>query len=172
MSIRTLIPMLALAVLAIPACAQKPAPPHSSDSAAHDMHHPATNDSAFTALQQRGKTAMGVDQYASRHQFEALADGGRIVLQQAGGDSTAIQTIRSHIQDIARAFSNGDFTTPAFVHMTNVPGTAVMAAKKAVIRYEYRPLENGAELRIYTSDKEALAAIREFMAFQRKDHRT
>ena len=173
MSIRPLIPALALAVLAIPACAQKPAPPRSADSmAAHDMHHPATNDSGFSALQQRGKTAMGVDQYASRHQFEALADGGRIALQQPGGDSAAVQTIRSHIQDIARAFSKGDFSTPAFVHMTNVPGTAVMAAKKDVIRYEYRLLENGAELRIYTSDKEALAAIREFMAFQRKDHRT
>jgi hypothetical protein len=169
-----LIAALSVTTLAIPACAQKPAPPPGTDSTAlHQMHHPAANDSAFAALQQRGKTAMGVDQYASRHQFEALADGGRIALQQPGGDSTAVQTIRTHMQDIARAFSAGDFSTPMFVHNSaKVPGTAVLAAKKGVIRYVYRPLPNGAELRIYTKDRDALEAIREFMAFQRSDHRT
>jgi hypothetical protein len=137
------------------------------------MHHPAANDSAFAALQQRGKTAMGVDQYASRHQFVALPDGGRIVLQQPGGDSAAVRTIREHMQSIARDFSAGNFTTPMFVHDTgDVPGTRVLAAKRSVVRYVYQALPDGAELRIYTTDADALKAIEEFMAFQRRDHRT
>ena len=174
MSTRSFIGALSVALLATSACAQKPAKPAAADSATlHQMHHPAANDSAFAALQQRGKTAMGVDQYASRHQFEALPDGGRIVLQQPGGDSGAVRTIREHMQDIARDFSAGDFTTPMFVHdSADVPGTRVLAAKKSVIRYVYRPLSDGAELRIYTSDAAALKAIEEFMAFQRRDHRT
>jgi hypothetical protein len=39
-------------------------------------------DTTFAALQQRGETAMGVNQYTSQHVFEPLADGGRIVLQR------------------------------------------------------------------------------------------
>jgi hypothetical protein len=174
MSTQLLVAALTLMMLAIPACAQKPAPARGADSTTlHQMHHPAANDSAFAALQQRGKTAMGVDQYASRHQFDALPDGGRIALQQPGGDSAAVQTIRAHMQDIARAFGAGDFSTPMFVHNSaKVPGTAVLAAKKDVIRYVYRPLPDGAELRLYTRDADVLKAIQEFMAFQRSDHRT
>jgi hypothetical protein len=174
MSTRLFIGARFVALLTISSCAQKQATPGAGDSATlHQMHHPAANDSAFAALQQRGKTAMGVDQYASRHQFEALPDGGRIVLQQPGGDSGAVRTIRAHMQDIARDFSAGNFTTPMFVHdSANVPGTRVLAAKRGVIRYVYRPLPDGAELRIYTNDADALKGIEEFMAFQRRDHRT
>jgi hypothetical protein len=46
-----------------------------------------------------------------------------------------------------------------------------MAAKRTVIIYEAHDLPRGAELRIRTRDKEAVAAIHQFMAFQRSDHR-
>jgi len=127
-------------------------------------------DTSFAKMQQRGKMAMGVDQYTSTHKFDALADGGRIELQRDTDDSVGVAAIRAHIRDIAAAFKSGDFSTPAFVHMKMVPGTAVMAAKKAVITYEPHDLPRGAELWIRTKDKEALAAIHEFMAFQRSDH--
>lgn len=129
-------------------------------------------DSAFAALQERGKTAMGVDQYASTHTFDALADGGRILyVMNDAGDAEGVAQVRAHLREIARAFREGDFTTPAFVHIRQVPGTATMAAKKAVIAYAFREVPQGAELRITTADPEAIRAIHEFMAFQRKDHR-
>ena len=113
---------------------------------------------------------MGVDQYASTHKFDALADGGRIELQADKGDSVSVAAIRAHIRHIAVAFKSGDFSTPAFVHMQAVPGTKVMAEKRSVITYEPHDLPRGAELRIRTKDAEALAAIQTFMAFQRSDH--
>src|SRR5690242_13928585 len=73
------------------------------------QHH----DSAFAAMQERGKAAMGVDQYASTHRFDALKDGGRIELIRNDGDSTDVARIRAHMREIARAFANGDFSTPA-----------------------------------------------------------
>src|SRR6185369_17537166 len=85
-------------------------------------------------------------------------------------DSAGVAQIRRHLREIADAFSRGDFSTPAFVHMQSVPGTRVMAAKRAVITYEPRDLARGGELRIRTSDHEALHAIHEFMAFQRQEH--
>lgn len=114
---------------------------------------------------------MGVDQYTSVHRFDDLPDGGRIELQRAVDDSAGVRAIREHLKGIVAAFSAGDFTTPAFVHMRQVPGAATMAAKHAVIRYEFQALPRGGEVRITTTDPEALRAVHEFLAFQRSDHR-
>lgn len=128
-------------------------------------------DSAYKAMQQRGQKAMGVDQYTSTHTFDDLADGGRIVLVRDAKDTAGVRTIREHLQQITKAFGAGDFTTPAFVHMQDVPGTKVMAARRDRIRYAYAPRAGGGEVRITTTDPEALKAVHAFLAFQRGDHR-
>ena len=156
------------AVLAVPAaaCAQHTPQNHAAD------HPPAqTADSGFAALQGRGAQAMGVDQYTSTHRFDSLVDGGRIELQRDTDDAEGVATIRAHLASIAQAFSEGDFRTPGFVHAGTVPGTEVMAARRASIRYTYRDLPRGGEVRITTADAEALRAIHAFLAFQRGDHR-
>ncbi len=130
-----------------------------------------TADSDFVALQERGAEGMGVDQYASTHLFDALPDGGRIEFQFNSDDPAGVAQIRSHLQEIQVAFKAGDFSTPAFVHDQEVPGTAVMADRRDHIEYHYRDLPRGGELRLVTGDPQALAAIRDFMAFQREDHR-
>jgi TusA-related sulfurtransferase len=56
------------------------------------------------------------------------------------------------------------------VHMKDVPGTRVMATKKAVIRYSVRPLDRGGQLTIRTTDPDAVRAVHEFLAFQRAEH--
>ncbi|MFL5615076.1 MAG: hypothetical protein ACJ796_15530 [Gemmatimonadaceae bacterium] len=134
--------------------------------------HPqsASHDSAFRATQERGRQAMGVDQYTSTHHFDALPDGGRIELQRDVDDSTGIARIRSHIREIAQAFKAGDFSTPAIVHMKDVPGAKTMSVLHSAITYEAHDLPRGAELRIRTHDPEALRAIHQFMAFQRGEH--
>jgi hypothetical protein len=114
---------------------------------------------------------MGVNQYTSTHRFDALPDGGRIELQRDVDDSAGVERIRRHLEHIADAFASGDFSTPAFVHLSKVPGTEVMAASKDRIDYVYGELPRGAELRIVTTDTDALHAIHEFMAFQREHHR-
>jgi hypothetical protein len=138
--------------------------------AAHSQH--AHHDSAFKALQDRGARVMGVDQYTSSHHFEALPDGGRIELQRDLDDSAAVRTIREHLQTIARQFAAGDFSASATVHAREVPGSAEMRVRRAAIRYEFRPLPRGGEVRITTRDPVAVRAIHEFLAFQRADHRT
>jgi len=127
-------------------------------------------DTGFAAMQDRGKKAMGVDQYTSSHTFDALPTGGRIELVRDTNDSVGVAQIRAHIREIARAFGSGDFTTPAFVHMQTVPGTKTMREKRTLIRYEARDGPRGAELLIRTNDAQALAAIHEFLAFQRGEH--
>ena len=151
---------VALCLFASPLAAQRSS--QARDSASHD--------SAFAAMQKRGKVAMGVDQYTSTHHFDKLPDGGRIALERDVPDSAGVSQIRAHIREIARAFKAGDFSTPATVHMQDVPGAKVMAEKRAVITYEPRDLPRGAELRIRSSDSTALRAINEFLTFQRSAH--
>jgi hypothetical protein len=132
----------------------------------------ARSDSAFRALQSRGAVQMGVDQYTSTHHFETLPDGGRIELQRDSVDSADVAQIRRHLQEITAAFERGDFRIPGLVHDQVVPGTAVMAARHDRIRYQFSELPRGGEVRIISSDPEAIAAIHDFLAFQRQDHRT
>ncbi len=129
-------------------------------------------EAQFAAVQERGRSAMGVDQYTSRHVFEDLRDGGRIVLDRDEADDTlGIATIRLHMRDIADAFSRGDFAIPGFVHAREVPGTAEMVRLRERIGYEAIDRPRGAEVRIRATDPEALRAVHAFLAFQRADHR-
>ncbi len=123
-------------------------------------------------MQTRGAHVMGVDQYTSAHVFEDLPDGGRVVLDRDDpADTAAIVTIRAHMRDIRAAFRAGDFTKPFAVHAQTVPGTAVMRARRAAISYEQIDRPRGGEVRMRTNDPEAVAAIHEFLAFQRREHR-
>jgi hypothetical protein len=129
-------------------------------------------DTGFAAVQRRGATVMGVDQYTSKHVFEDLADGGRIVLDRDDPTDTAsIFTIRAHMRDIEASFQSGNFAAPGLVHARDVPGTRVLSEKRAVITYGVLERPRGAELRIRTTDPSAIAAVHEFLAFQRSDHR-
>lgn len=127
-------------------------------------------DSSFAAMQARGKMAMGVDQNTSQHHFEPLADGGRIMLQRDAADTAGTTAIREHLKDIAMRFRAGDFAIPGFVHAQQVPGTPVMAARRSAIRYVFHPLPGGGEVRIVTRDVAAVAAVHQFLAFQRAEH--
>lgn len=150
---------------------------HASTSAAqHEAMHGSANsaiqsgDTAFRSMQERGKMAMGVDQYTSAHQFDLTPGGGRIQLQRASDDSLGVAQIRAHMKLIQHAFQAGDFSTPAFVHARDMPGTATMSEKRTTITYTYADLPRGGEVRISSSDPAAIAAIHEFLAAQRKDH--
>jgi hypothetical protein len=128
-------------------------------------------DTDYQAMQQRGEMVMGVDQYTSTHVFDDLANGGRIELQAAPNDTAGVAKIRKHMHEVAAAFKAGDFTSPELVHgQDSVPGTAVMRAKRPVITYTVRDLPRGAEILIASNDPAAVAAIHDFLAFQRSAH--
>jgi hypothetical protein len=161
--------LVALAVLT--------APHRTAVAQAHEHAPPRAgarprSDTAFRALQDRGARVMGVDQYTSSHQFEALPDGGRIELVRDVDDTTGVRAIREHLRAVAGQFAAGDFSASATVHARAVPGTAVMRARRHSIHYEFRPLPRGGEVRITARDPRTVRAIHEFLAFQRADHRT
>jgi len=151
-------------ILALPTAACRSAPPPRAGNQ-------ATSDTAFASMQQRGQMVMGVDQYASRHVFEDLPDGGRIVLEvDSGSDTAGIARIREHMHAIAADFAQGDFSKPFMVHHEQVPGTDVMTARRDLITYEETDRPRGGEVRIRTTDSAAVAAVHAFLTFQRSAH--
>ena len=162
---RSLRPALVVALV----CACSPGSDAASRAGARRAA--AAADSSFADVQSRGHTAMGVDQYTSTHLFQPLPDGGRIELQRDTADSAGRARILEHMGQIAAAFGAGDFTVPGFVHARDVPGTAVMAARRARINYAVESLPRGGAVRLTTTDESAIEAIHEFLAFQRRDHR-
>ena len=133
-------------------------------------HGSAAADSGFAGVQRRGAVVMGVNQYTSRHVFEPLPDGGRVELQRGMDDSAGVAQIRRHMQLIARQFSAGNFRLPGVVHDREVPGTRVMAERRAAITYSVESLPRGGAVRVRSADPAAVRAIHEFLAFQRQDH--
>jgi hypothetical protein len=166
-SIKTAV-LLGVLGSSIAACARAEAP--AVDTATKAM---SAADSAYVALLERGKEVMGVNQITSNHVFEASPDGGSISLQRDSVDEKGTLIIRMHMLEVASRFSKGDYSLSEAVHaQPDIPGTAVMKARKDKISFLADTLPRGAILRITTTDSAALSAVHEFLAFQRMDHRT
>ena len=122
---------------------------------------------------QNGDKAMGFSHEKTTHHFLLKADGGVVqVNANSKDDQESRDQIQSHLGHIAMMFAQGDFNIPMLVHSVNPPGTTTMTKLKADIKYAYEASPRGGRVVIRTSNKEALAAVHEFLRFQIKDHAT
>jgi uncharacterized membrane protein len=83
-----------------------------------------------------------------------------------------LDEIRAHLSHIAEMFTAGHFQVPMFIHDIVPPGVPVMESKQSAISYRFELMPTGGRIQIVTSDKDALEAIHQFLAFQIVDHRT
>lgn len=125
------------------------------------------------ALKQRGDHGMGFSQDKTTHHFLITESGGVIqVTANAPDDKKSLDEIKMHLQHIAKAFQEGDFEIPMFVHDQTPPGVPAMTRLKSDISYKYEPVKNGGRVVISTSNSEALTAIHDFIKFQIEEHKT
>jgi hypothetical protein len=125
------------------------------------------------SLDERGGRAMGFSQTATVHHFLLKPDGGVIQVEvKDASDAANRDLVRRHLSHVARAFAEGDFTTPALVHERVPPGADSMRRLKSEITYAYEETEAGARVRIHAKSAEALAAVHDFLRFQIEEHRT
>jgi hypothetical protein len=142
---------------------------HAQESASsahsHDQHQADVNN--------RGDQVMGFDHARTTHHFRLMSDGGAIEVEANDPqDTTSRDQIRQHLSHIARLFAEGDFTSPMLIHAQTPPGVPVMKQLKSAINYRFENTERGGRIRITTSNREALAAVHDFLTFQIKDHAT
>lgn len=124
-------------------------------------------------MNERGDRVMGFDQAKTTHHFRLLEDGGTIeVGANDPNDAVSKDQIRRHLEEIARAFSEGRFEAPMEIHHQVPPGATVMQDLKSAIEYRFEPMEDGGRVRITTSDVRALNAVHDFLRFQIEEHQT
>jgi len=135
----------------------------------------ATDDPAGHAagVDARGDHAMGFDHTKTTHHFLLTDTGGEInVSANDEADPASRDHIRQHLRQVASMFTAGDFSLPMFIHDKMPPGATAMKQAGAKITYAYDDTPKGARVVLRTDDKEALAAIHDFLRFQIQDHRT
>lgn len=149
------------------AAAQHPMPPGMT----HEQHLAQMKKDA--ELKRRGDLSMGFDQNRTTHHFRLAEQGGTIEISTNDfGDDTSRSQIRAHLQEIARAFGQGNFQKPFMTHHETAPGVPTMQRLKESIAYAYEEREHGALLRITTANAEAIDAVHAFLRFQITEHDT
>jgi hypothetical protein len=124
-------------------------------------------------MKQLADRAMGFDQAKVRHHFHLTASGGSIeVGVNAKDDAESLAQIRHHLQEIARQFAEGVFTSPIATHAETPPGVPVLRERKARIHYQYQETPEGARVTIDTKDRTARNAVHEFLKYQIREHAT
>ena len=138
--------------------AQTAAPPQTHQ---HDKH----------AMDARGHLAMGFDQAKITHRFVDRDSGGEIeITAKDAADAATIAQIQAHVKEIEKAFAEGDFSKPFFIHDEKVPGAEAMAAAKSAIEYRAQTFAGGARLVIVAKNAKAKDAVHAFLRYQRGEH--
>ena len=157
-------------LLAMPAAAQDAKQDDMSNCPMHAQH---VAQSHQAAVEDHGDQAMGFPHDKTTHHFLMQVDGGAIdIAVNDPADKTNATAIRSHLSQIATMFSNGDFSTPMFIHDGIPPGVTTMKLMKTVIHYTYEETPMGGRVRIKSEDPVAIAAIHDFLRFQITEHKT
>lgn len=132
---------------------------------AQDEHHAGVN--------RRGDHVMGFSHEKATHQFGLRKDGGTIAVSANDPrDTETRDQIRAHLPHIVQMFAAGDFNAPMLIHAQKPPGSTTMARLRDQIHYTYEETASGGEVKIGSSNAEAIAAVHEFLRFQIKDHKT
>jgi hypothetical protein len=145
----------------------------------HSMRPGMTHEEHLAQMQReaetkkRGAAAMGFDQDHAAHHFLLTRAGGTIRVEATNATDTATRdAIRAHLRQVASEFGAGNFQAPFATHAETPPGAAAMQALKSSIRYVVGDRPGGGEVRIATSNENALAAVHEFLRYQIREHRT
>jgi hypothetical protein len=128
---------------------------------------------AHSQMNERGETGMGFSPSATTHHFFLKADGGVIQVEaNDAADDASRDEIRTHLRHIARAFQNGDFEIPMFVHDTVPSGVPEMKRLQKEIKYTFAESASGGRVVISSAERDAIAAIHSFLRFQIEEHKT
>ena len=160
---------LSLSLLSSPLLSQEA----KSDDSMKDCPMHAQQQAHHAIVESHGDQAMGFPHDKTTHHFRMKGDGGAIeITVNDANDKPNTGAIRSHLSHITTMFSDGDFSTPMFIHDGVPPGVTTMKLMKSAIHYTYEEMPSGGRIRIKSDDPIAIAAIHDFLRFQITEHRT
>lgn len=132
-----------------------------------------TPDPQHEGVVERGDQVMGFSHEKTVHHFRLTPDGGTIeALATNPSDSASRDQIRTHLEHIAQMFRTGNFNAPMLIHARTPPGVSTMKKLRKDIRYNVEDTQNGARVNLHSRNRQAVAAIHDFLKFQIQDHQT
>lgn len=104
--------------------------------------------------------------------FSKTVHGGvQHVVAKSSDNTRQIKLIQAHLLKLANEFRNGDFSATERVHGAGMPGlTQLKMAKTDDIKFEYKSLENGAQIHYSTEYPQFVQALHLWFDAQLKDH--
>ena len=137
---------------------------------------PAAAQSADAAriadVARRGAEVMPFDLRATVHVFTKLDRGGvQRVAARHPGDAAQVRLVREHLQELRSRFLRGDFSGPAHIHGSDMPGLErLQQAAPSQLDIGYQEVPGGAELSYRTQDPALAAALHDWFDAQLSDH--
>ena len=142
-------------------------------SARADEPKAEPKDAHAAGVDHRGDHGMGFSHAKTAHHFGLTKTGGFISADaKSADDAKSRDAIRGHFQHIAKAFKQGHFEMPMFIHGKTPPGVPAMKRLAKEIDYSVEQTQSGGKVVIKTDNAEALEAVHQFLQFQIEDHRT
>lgn len=132
----------------------------------------AASEQRLDEVAERGRQVMPFDLEATLHIFTKTSTGGiQQVRAKAPDNHQQIQLIRSHLQKIANEFRQGDFSNPAKIHGSDMPGLKTLRqAELGQLTIQYQDLADGAELDYVTQNIELQSTLHDWFDAQLSDH--
>lgn len=135
--------------------------------------------SSFTAfaqtpqerVHQMSHNIMPFEMAKTVHIFKMTESGGvQRVIARDPSESDQIALIQQHLKHEAERFQRGDYSDPAMLHGTDMPGLKELRAGASGIKVSYVELSAGAEITFETTDLHLLTAIHRWFGAQLSEH--
>lgn len=131
---------------------------------------PATS-SRQAEVAERGESVMPFDLERTTHQFTKSDTGGvQTVVADDPQDTAQITLIRQHLVAEVDRFRRGDFTDPARIHGTEMPGLDALRTHDGGITIDYSTVPDGGRVTYTTGDAELRDALHHWFDAQVSDH--
>lgn len=132
----------------------------------------ASAQTAQEHVHSRAHEVMPFDLGKTVHVFRMTEDGGtqKVVLRGDARDPEQVRLIQQHLAMEAEQFRQGNFADPAHLHGAGMPGLRELQAGAPRMQITYRPLPDGAEIRLRTDDIRLITAVHRWFGAQLSEH--
>ena len=123
-------------------------------------------------VERRGAQVMPFNLERTLHIFEKTKSGGvQQVIVKNPSDIGQIKLIRKHLSMISKEFAQRDFSDPASIHGSNMPGLAELEkSRPGQLIIRYKELPDGAQIAYSSTNPKLIDAIHRWFDAQLADH--
>lgn len=122
-------------------------------------------------IHQMSHSVMPFNMSKTVHIFKMTESGGVLrVVARDPSESDQVALIQQHLKHEAERFQRGDYSDPAMLHGTDMPGLKELRTGTSGIKVSYAELSAGAEITFKTTDLHLLTAIHRWFGAQLSEH--